>query len=648
MRALRGFAVLAAVGIGSWAAPAAAQVRDANRIKPGTGSISGTVVSAESPDKGLRRVTVMLGAGDQIKLPINTVTDDAGKFTFSGLGAGTYTLIANRPGFVSSTYGAKTPGRGQGAPISLADGQQITGIEMPMLHGAALSGIVRYPSGRAATGVGVMVLSVKNAGGERRLNPVLMQGRTDDRGAYRVYGLPPGDYVVRVDMTLSGQQDQMRPLAKDEVEWALKLQSGASAAGGAVPGPAPAPPRAPQPVAYTPVYYPGVAEAAVATVVSLGAAEDRSGIDIACVLVPTATLSGRVFGADGQPVTGLQVRLEGASSNGGGMVELISNLMGRANARITNDEFSIPNVPPGHYRLIARAKPPAVPGAAAPAKPAGPGSFLDLMGAMSGGGKDLTLWAEQSIDVIGVDQSGLSLRLQPGLTVSGRVEFETSRAQPPDPAAVRIGLSPAATDAGASPIEAVGRLMTGTFTAAQKDGTFVLSGLTPDSYRPLFVPPNMMMPPPLMPVTPGGFVLKSAMLNGRDIADEPIDVRQGSEIKDLVVTFTDKLSQISGTLQDASGKPVVGYPIVVFSTNRASWTFGSRRIAQVHPANDGTYKVQGLPAGEYYVCALTDLDPNDLYDPAFLDQLAAASFKITLAEGETKVQNLKLGGGSPF
>jgi hypothetical protein len=643
MRGLRVLGVLAAASLVLWPSPAAAQVRDANRAKTGTGSISGTVVTADSPDKGLRRVTVMLGAGDQVKLPVNVVTDDAGRFAFTGLGSGTYTLIANRAGFVSSTYGAKTPGRGQGAPISLADGQQITGIVMPMLHGSALSGVVRYPSGRPATDISVMVLAVKNAGGQRRLSPVLMQGRTDDRGMYRVFGLPPGDYIVRVDMTLAGRFEQMRPLTKDEIEWGLKVQSGAAA--GAAKTPPPAPP-APQPVAYTSVYYPGVAEPAVAAIVSLGTAEDRSGIDIACVLVPTATVSGRVFGADGQPVAGLQVRLESAQSSGGGITDLINNMMGRGSTRITNDEFSIPNVPPGHYRLIARAKPPVTPGAAAaPAKPAGPGSFLDLMGAMNGGGKDLTLWAEQEIDAIGVDQSGLSLRLQPGLTISGRVEFETSRPQPPDAAAVRIGMSPAATDTGSSPIEAVGRLMTGTFTAAQKDGTFVVSGLTPGSYRPLFVPPNMMMPPPLMPVMPGGFVLKSAMLNGKDIADDPIEIGQGSEIKDLVVTFTDKLSQISGTLTDASGKPVVGYPIVVFSTNRASWTFGSRRIAQVHPASDGTYKVQGLPAGDYYVCALTDLDPNDLYDPAFLDQLAAASFKITLADGETKVQNLKLGGG---
>ena len=104
MKAIRRAAFVAALIVSLWPASAWSQIRDAVRIKAGTGSISGTVVSAESVDKGVRRVTVMLGAGDQVKLPVNTVTDDLGRFTFSGLAAGTYTLIANRPGFVSSTY----------------------------------------------------------------------------------------------------------------------------------------------------------------------------------------------------------------------------------------------------------------------------------------------------------------------------------------------------------------------------------------------------------------------------------------------------------------------------------------------------------------------------------------------------------------
>ena len=37
--------------------------------------------------------------------------------------------------------------------------------------------------------------------------------------------------------------------------------------------------------------------------------------------------------------------------------------------------------------------------------------------------------------------------------------------------------------------------------------------------------------------------------------------------------------------------------------------------------------------------------PNDLKDPAFLESLATASFKITLKAGEKRMPDLKLGGG---
>jgi hypothetical protein len=71
------------------------------------------------------------------------------------------------------------------------------------------------------------------------------------------------------------------------------------------------------------------------------------------------------------------------------------------------------------------------------------------------------------------------------------------------------------------------------------------------------------------------------------------------------------------------------------------WT-GSRRLRPpVRPASDGRYRIAPLPAG-VYVAALTDLDPEDLYDPAFLEQVAASSLTVTLAEGEKRVQDLRL------
>jgi hypothetical protein len=67
-------------------------------------------------------------------------------------------------------------------------------------------------------------------------------------------------------------------------------------------------------------------------------------------------------------------------------------------------------------------------------------------------------------------------------------------------------------------------------------------------------------------------------------------------------------------------------------------------VQQVRPASDGSYRLPGLPAGEYYVGAVTTLDLEDLFDPLFLTQVVPLAFRITLAEGETRQQDLKLGG----
>jgi hypothetical protein len=96
---------------------------------------------------------------------------------------------------------------------------------------------------------------------------------------------------------------------------------------------------------------------------------------------------------------------------------------------------------------------------------------------------------------------------------------------------------------------------------------------------------------------------------------------------------------------DQAGRPTPAFPIVAFPVDRAYWAPGSRRIQQAKPASDGRYRIVGLPPGEYFLCAATDLDPNDLADPFFLEQLVAGSFKITIGLGEKRAQDLKLAGG---
>ena len=123
------------------------------------------------------------------------------------------------------------------------------------------------------------------------------------------------------------------------------------------------------------------------------------------------------------------------------------------------------------------------------------------------------------------------------------------------------------------------------------------------------------------------------------------EVKPGDTLSGLVVTFVDQASEIAGTLFDAAGRPTPEFSIVVFATDRALWSQLSRRIRATRPASDGTFKITGLPAGTYHLAAVTDYEPNEIYDPAFLELLQGASYKITLGDGEKKRQDLKVAGG---
>ena len=84
--------------------------------------------------------------------------------------------------------------------------------------------------------------------------------------------------------------------------------------------------------------------------------------------------------------------------------------------------------------------------------------------------------------------------------------------------------------------------------------------------------------------------------------------------------------------------------MLVFSVRSRAWTPGSRRVRMTRPATDGAFSVKGLPAGEYFLAALTDLEAGEWNDPALLEQLVGSAVKVTLRDGETTTQNIRIGG----
>ena len=63
----------------------------------------------------------------------------------------------------------------------------------------------------------------------------------------------------------------------------------------------------------------------------------------------------------------------------------------------------------------------------------------------------------------------------------------------------------------------------------------------------------------------------------------------------------------------------------------------------MRPGTDGSFSFANLPAGEYRLAAVTDVETNEWFEPAFLDRLVSTSIALTLADGERKRQDVKIG-----
>jgi hypothetical protein len=326
-------------------------------------------------------------------------------------------------------------------------------------------------------------------------------------------------------------------------------------------------------VTYTRIFFGGTPQSDRATLVVVEAGEERSGIDIAMRLLPSAQIEGRAIGPDGNVVRNARVSMSGASW---GPVE----------------SFVQRNLTPGRYTITMRDA-------------------------------QATLWGRAEVDLDGEDVTGLEIRLVPAARIAGRVLFESTSNRPPaDLASVRLALRPPSFVLGGTQI--------------LPDATFTISGMDPGRY---WLTASLTSG---RGAAPPAWVLKSAIANGRDIADEPFDIAAGEEIPDVVVTFTDRATELSGTLFDASGQPAPGFYVVVIPRDERFWTPGTRRMpAPARAATDGAFRFIGLPPGTFVLAAATSAEPEQLADPSWLRQLIAAGVEVVLAEGEKKTQNVR-------
>lgn len=233
------------------------------------------------------------------------------------------------------------------------------------------------------------------------------------------------------------------------------------------------------------------------------------------------------------------------------------------------------------------------------------------------------LWARVPINVGSRPVTDVVVNLARGIVVSGSLAFEGSKPKPAPAQLASIGVSLLPLGPRTSARIAI-------VARADANGQFTSFGAPAGAY---YV--NVAPPPP-------GWMLRSVVFNGRNVADEPLAL-DGNDVAGVVVTFTDKLASISGSVTDAAGAPDTSADVIIFPADSDTWkqgAFNSRRTRLMGTTKSGVYEFTSLPAGDYFLAAVSTTITDTWQDPKFLTKLQSIATRFTIAEGEKKTQAL--------
>jgi hypothetical protein len=278
-----------------------------------TSTVSGRVTLAGKPAQGVAVLALLNAVSGSPQIHAQAKTDAEGRYRLTGLPAGNFKIVVAAREYVGENDDRRS--LQPGLSVSLSEGESLEGQDFTLVQGGVITGRVTNAAGQPLIEETLSLFRLDAKGQKEHFSRTFMPDlKTDDRGVYRIYGLPAGRYLVA-----AGFDDN-------------------------------APRFSANPRRHPLTYYPGTVDAAQAKPVEVSAGSETNGVDIRFgARARTSDVIVHVIEAEsGRPVPNLYANytriLPDTASNGP---------TGRSTgATDSNGESRFEKVPPGRYRVF--------------------------------------------------------------------------------------------------------------------------------------------------------------------------------------------------------------------------------------------------------------------------------------------------------
>ena len=569
----------------------------AQEEKPaGNSIISGRVLYADT-GRPVRRASVMLYS-DLNRSPVRvTAANVRGEFRFNEVAGDSYFVVADAPGIVSPSSSFSITELGVGGNHEAeytrvtVDGKNAIRCEIKVLRAGSIKGTITYDDKEPVVNARIMLYRRK---GETVVPFFLMPTVTNDRGMYRLDGLPDGEYFVG----LANGEASVAPRNAREMAGVVNA------------------------------FYPGVRTLAEAKSIQIQSGSEVTDVNFTVNDDVLRQISGIVkWRGSSDPLTegAVSVRRKGdprvdvsfsdvmrsaPDDDGYGfrVVSLVMMTMPAFKDVNNKGEWKFTDLAPGTYVVTAFAhlrEPPNAhdkkgnerdPSASAPR--------------VESERRFVTRQVEVTLDE--EDLENVTIELSDGGRILGVVVGEDS--------------APASSIAISVNQKGIDSFVLNMPQQSQPDGTFMIDGVPAgEVFLDVDIPRR------------SGLYLKSITAGSRDLMRETLRIEEGAQVTGVRVTLGAGLASLKGRVQSSEGgSPVAGGGVLLVRADPTLWHLQSLRYFTTTDAN-GEFVLE-CPPGEYLVFTW---DPRNrpvqkLED--FIRSQAANARRITLGKDEKRIE----------